>query len=43
MLNGGMMKNMMNTVILGEIATTKGQMPMGMLEGLLYLIPDNHI
>jgi len=42
-LNGGIMEDMVNTMIMTEINTTKGKMPMGMLEGLLYMIPNNNI
>ena len=42
-LNGGIMEDMVNTMIMTEINTTKGKMPMGMLEGLLYMIPNNKI
>jgi hypothetical protein len=43
LLNGGIMEDMVNGMIQMEISNTKGQMPMGMLEGLLYMIPDNQI
>ena len=34
---------MLNSMIHGEMNATKGKVPMGMLEGLLYLIPHNNI
>jgi hypothetical protein len=42
-LNGGMITNAVSAMILSESISTKGQVPMGMLDALLYLIPNNNI
>ena len=38
-MNGGIMTTAVNGMIQSEINVTKGQMPVGMIEALLFLFP----
>lgn len=42
-LNGGFLNTVVNSAITSEVAETRGQMPRGLLEILLYMIPNNRI
>ena len=42
-LNGGFLNTVLNTAIISEVAETRGQMPRGLLEILLYMIPNDRV
>jgi len=42
-LNGERLNAMFNSLVIGEVAASRGEVPMNLIGILLYMIPENHI